>query len=541
MPSCDLLIRNGTIYDGSGGTPFIADVIVDGDKIIAITDAHEYAGKLEIDAQGLAVAPGFINMLSWAVESLIEDGRAQSDIRQGVTLEVMGEATSWGPLNDRLKKRIKETQSDIQYEIEWDTLGEYLAFLQNRGVSPNITSFIGAETVRTYVLGFDDVAPTPEQLNEMKALVRQAMEEGAVGMSTALIYPPGSYATTEEITALCEVVAEYDGLYISHMRSESGTIENGLAEFLTILRQAKVRGEIYHLKIAGQRNWHKLDYVLKTITDAQAEGLTITADMYTYPAAGTGLNSVIPPWAHDGGHDALMERLKNPELRARIIDEMNQPGEDWENLYYEAGSPDNLMPAHFKNEALRHYAGKRLSEIAKLRGQSPEETALDLILEDDSRVGTVYFLMDEDNLRRQVQLPYVSFGSDAEAPATEGVFVKTPTHPRAYGTFARVIGRYVRDEGLISLEDAIHRLSALPAHNLHIRERGALQAGYFADIVIFDPAQVQDHATFTDPHAYSTGMVHVFVNGVQVLAHGDHTGALPGKIVYGPGYRHNSD
>lgn len=537
MTECDVLIRNGMIYDGSGEDPFTADVIVIGEKIVAISSAHDYRGNLELDARGLAVAPGFINMLSWAVESLIEDGRAQSDIRQGVTLEVMGEATSWGPFNDRVKKYITETQSDIKYDITWETLGEYLAFLKDRGVSPNITSFVGAETIRMNVLGFDDIAPTSDQLDEMRALVRQAMEEGAVGLSTALIYPPGSYATTDEISALCEVVAEYDGLYISHMRSEGNKIEQGLAEFLTILRQAKVRGEIYHLKIAGQHNWHKLDDVLKTIADAQAEGLTISADMYTYPAAGTGLNSVIPPWAHDGGHEALMERLKNPDLRARIIEEMNRPGEDWENLYYEAGSPDNLMPVHFKNEALRHFAGKRLSEIAELRAQSPEETALDLILEDDSRVGTIYFLMDENNLRKQVQLPYLSFGSDAAAPATEGVFIKTPNHPRAYGTFARVLGKYVRDEGLVPLQEAIRRLSALPAHNLRIQDRGMLKAGNFADIVIFDPAKVQDHATFTVPHQYSTGMVHVFVNGVQVLENGEHTGAKPGHIVRGPGYQ----
>ncbi len=537
MTTVDLIIRNGLIIDGSGNSPISGDLVIHDDRIVAVNPQEKMVADREIDATGLVVAPGFINMLSWAVESLIEDGRAQSDIRQGVTLEVMGESLSWGPLNDTLKTYIKSTQGDIQYDVEWTSLGEYLEYLEQRGVAPNITSFVGASTIRTHVLGFDDVQPTSEQLQAMQQLVHEAMQEGAVGLSTALIYPPGSYAKTEELIALCEVVASYDGLYISHMRSEGSEIDAGLDEFFKTVREANVRGEIYHLKVAGQHNWHKLDNILQRIETARADGLQITTDMYTYPAAGTGLNSVVPPWAHDGGHDSLIERLKNVDVRARIKEAMALPGKDWENLYYEAGSPDNIMPVYFKNPELRHYAGKTLAQIATERNQSPQDTALDLIIEDDSRVGTIYFLMSEDNLRRQVQLPYMSFGSDASAPATEGVFINTPVHPRAYGTFARVLGRYVRDEGLMSLQEAVRRLTSLPADVLKIRARGKLQENYFADVVVFDPNKVQDHSTFTDPHQYATGMVHVFVNGEQVLAHGEHTGALPGRVVRGPGYQ----
>jgi N-acyl-D-amino-acid deacylase len=536
----DLIIRGGTIYDGSGSEPFVGDVVVTSDTIAAITSGRsDEPATTEIDAHGLAVAPGFINMLSWSVHSLIEDGRSQSEIRQGVTLEVMGEGSSMGPLSPAMKKDGADSfiqQGHIKYAVEWTTLGEYLEWLERRGVSTNITSFVGTGTLRVYAMGYEDRKPTPDELQLMSDLVRQAMEEGAVGLSAALIYPPASYADTEEIAALARIVAEYDGLYISHIRSEGGAFFQALDELISIARDTGVRSEIYHLKAAGQPNWHKMDGAIAKIEQARAEGLHITADMYTYPFSGTGLSSCIPPWAHEGGHSALIARLKNPETRERIKREMLTPTDTWENMYSENG-PQKILLAGFKTEALKPLSGKTLGEVAAMRGTSAEDTLMDLIVEDDSRIFTMYFSMSEDNLRKQVALPWVSFCSDAESLAPEGVFLQYRPHPRAYGSFARVIGKYVRDEGIISLQEAVRRLTSFPAANLKIEKRGSLKAGYFADVVIFDPARVQDFSTPQNPHQYSVGMQHVLVNGVQVLKDGEHTGAKSGRVVRGPGYR----
>lgn len=532
----DLILRGGTIYDGSGGAPFTGDVAVQGDRIVKVDKLIDAPGKTEIDVRGLAVAPGFVNMLSWATESLIVDSRGMSDIKQGVTLEVMGEGFSMGPLNEVMKKETKEQQGDIKFDITWTTLGEYLDHLVRRGISPNVASFVGATTVRVHELGYADRPPTPEELARMQALVRQAMEEGALGVGSSLIYAPAFYAKTDELVALCQAASPYGGMYISHMRSEGNRIEQAVDELIEIARRANVPAEIYHLKFGGRQNWGKIDRVLEKIDAARAAGLRITADMYTYTAGATGLDAAMPPWVQEGGYDAWATRLKDPAIRERVKKEMSTPTDDWENLYLFAGA-DKVLLAGFKNDALKPLTGKTLAEVAKLRGKSPEETAMDLVIEDGSRVGTIYFLMSEDNVKREIALPYLSFGSDAEAPATEGVFLKSNTHPRAYGNVARLLGKYVRDEKVIPLQEAVRKLTSLPAENLKIRDRGRLKEGYFADLAIFDPAKIQDHATFEKPHQYATGMVHVFVNGVQVLKNGEHTGATPGRVVRGPGWK----
>ena len=535
----DVVLQNGTIYDGSGAAPYAGDIAIQGDRIAALDAPGTLDGRLKIDASGLAIAPGFINMLSWAVETLIEDGRSQSEIRQGVTLEVMGEGTSMGPLSAMMKARGTRGilgNEDIQYEVDWTTLGEYLEFLEQRGVSTNVASFVGSSTLRVHEIGYDDRPPTPDELERMCELVRQAMREGAVGLSAALIYPPASYAQTDELIALAKAAAEYDGMYISHLRSEGWFFVEAAQELLKIAREAGIRSEIYHLKAAGRENWHKMDEVIALVEAARAEGLPITADMYLYPAGGTGLNACIPPWAHDGGSEALLARLKNPETRARIIHDMETDSHDWENMWLEVESPEKILLAGFKTESLKPLTGKTLAQVAAERGTKPVDTALDLLIEDGGRIFTMYFTMSEDNIRKQVQLPWVSFCSDAESMATEGVFLKWNPHPRAYGNFARLLGTYVRDLGLVKLEDAVRRLTSLPAANLKIKERGMLKPGYFADVVAFDPATITDHATFGDPHHYATGMQHVFVNGQQVISSGDHTGAKPGRVVRGPGW-----
>jgi N-acyl-D-amino-acid deacylase len=492
---------------------------------------------VEIDASGMAVAPGFINMLSWATESLIEDGRSQSEIRQGVTLEVFGEGWSMGPLNQGMKQEALEQQGDIKYEIEWTTLGEYLDYLVDRGVSTNVASFVGATTVRIHVLGYEDRAPTPEELDQMRALVRQGMEEGAVGLGSSLIYPPAFYADTEELIELAKVAAEYDGMYISHMRSEGNQLLKALEELITVAREAEIPAEIYHLKAAGQENWEKLDAVIERVEAVRAEGLRITADMYTYTAGATGLGAAMPPWVQEGGHDAWVERLKDPAIREQLMVEMRTPTDQWENLFLAAGTAENVLLVGFKNEALKPLTGKTLAEVAAMRGTSPEETAIDLVIEDDSGVGTVYFIMSEENVAKKIRQPWVSFDSDAESLAPESVFLRSNPHPRAYGCFARLLGRYVREQGVIPLEEAVRRLTSLPASNLKIERRGSLAPGYFADVVVFDPETIIDHATFAQPHQYSTGVLHVFVNGTQVLQDGEHTGATPGRVVRGPGWR----
>lgn len=532
----DLLIRNGLIYDGSGGAPFVADLGIDGDAIAAIGPSLGPARQI-IDAGGLAVAPGFINMMCWANESLIHDGRSQSDIRQGVTLEILGEGWSMGPLNDELKADTKEQQGDIRYDIEWTTLREYLEFLVRRGVSCNVASFVGAGGVRANVLGFADRRPTAGELAQMTALVRQAMAEGAVGLSAALIYAPDSYADTAELIALARAAAEYDGLFAAHLRSEGETFLEALDEFLTIVREAGIRGEIYHLKASGRGNWSKLATVIERVEAARAAGLPVTADMYTYHASSTGLDAMMPGWVQEGGHRAWVERLRDPAVRERLKREIALPSADWENSYHEAGDASKVLCVSFKSEALKPLTGKSLAEIAALRGTDPVETAMDLVIEDDSRVGCVYFTMSEENVRREISLPWVSFCSDSASVAPEGVFLRSNPHPRAYGSFARLLGKYVREEKIIPLEEAVRRLAALPADNLRLDRRGRLLPGHYADVVIFDPATIVDHATFDWPHQYATGVHDVLVNGVPVLRDGEHTGATPGRVVDGPGRR----
>ena len=534
--SYDVVIRGGTIYDGGGGAPYVGDVAIEGDRIAFVGPRAPSRSEREIDARGLAVAPGFINMLSWSTESLIQDGRGQSEIRQGVTLQVMGEGWSMGPLNDEMKRREESRQGDIRYSVTWTSLGDYLEQMERRGVSPNLASFVGATTVRIHELGEGDVDPTPEQLGRMRALVRQAMDEGAMGVGSSLMYAPAHFAETDELVALVSEAGRCGGMYISHMRSEGDDILQSIDELIEISRRSGAPAEIYHLKLAGRENWRLYDEAIRRIEAARASGLRITADMYTYPAGATGLDASMPLWVQAGGLEAWVERLRDPAIRARVAEEMRRPGQGWENLFYGAG-PDGLLLAEFRNPALRQYVGKTLAEVARLRGKSPEETAMDLVVEDNSRVGTIYFLMSEDNIRRQIALPWVSFGSDAGSMAPEGVFLNSNPHPRAYGNFARLLGRYVRDERLIPLEEAVRRLTSQPAANLGISDRGSLRAGNFADLAIFDPATIADRATFAEPHQYAVGMRHVFVNGVQVLADGEHVGATPGRVVRGPGWR----
>lgn len=535
-PDYDIIIRGGTLYDGSGEPAFITDVGISGDRITALGDLSQSTAIKEIDATGLAVTPGFINMLSWATESLIEDGRSLGDIKQGVTLEVFGEGWSMGPLNETMKKEEVESQGDIKFDISWTSLNEYLDYLVQKGISTNIASFVGATTVRIHELGYENRHPTTEELENMKALVRQAMEEGALGIGSSLIYAPAFYAGTDELIELCKVAAEYDGMYISHMRSEGDRLLEALDELLTIAREANIPAEIYHLKAAGESNWDKLDQVIAKIDSAQKAGLKITADMYNYTAGATGLDASMPPWVQEGGYNAWAERLKDPEIRERLKSEIANPGDGWENLYFAAGSTDNLLLVGFKNDTLKYLTGKTLTEVSNLRGTSPEETIMDLVIQDGSRVGTIYFLMSEENIKRQIALPYVSFCSDAGSLAPEGNFLKSNPHPRAYGNFARLLGKYVREEKVIPLNEAIYRLTGLPASNLKIKERGLLEEGYFADVVIFDPETIEDMATFSDPHQFANGVIHVFVNGVQVLREGDHTNEFPGVVVRGPGW-----
>jgi N-acyl-D-amino-acid deacylase len=532
----DIILRGGQIYDGSGSPPVVADVAIRGDAIAAVGDLADADASEVVDVQGLAVAPGFINMLSWSTLSLILDGRSQSEIRQGVTLEVFGEGVSMGPVNETVKRYLTEQlPPEIELDVAWTTLGGYLEHLVSRGISTNVASFVGATTVRVYVIGFEDRPPTGDEMSAMRELVRTAMEEGALGVGSSLIYAPAFYAGTEELVELSRVAAEYGGIYISHMRSEGDRLLESVDELLTIARESGAPAEIYHLKAAGRSNWNKLDAVIEKVEVARASGLRITADMYTYTAGATGLDAAMPPWVQEGGFEAWSGRLRDPAIRTRVAAEMDAPAEDWENLYLAAGA-EGMLLVGFRNPDLRHLIGRTLAEVAQERGTSAAETAIDLVVEDGSRVGTVYFLMSEENVRRQVALPWVSFGSDEASQAPEGVFLDRRPHPRAYGTFSRVLGRYVREERLLSLEQAIHKLAALPAKNLGLRRRGTLEEGSFADVVVFDPSTVADTATFDDPHRFAVGMIHVFVNGEQVLRDGEHTGATPGRVVRGPGW-----
>ena len=531
----DVLIKNGTVYDGTGQPGKRVDVGIRADKIAAIGDLSKAKAQTIIDAKNLAVAPGFINMLSWSTESLIVDGRSLGELKQGVTTQIMGEGWSMGPLNDRLKKLTVDEQGDIKYSVEWTTLADYLKYLEQRGVSQNVGSFIGATTIRQYVLGDADVQPTPAQLEQMRELVRDEMQHGALGIGSSLIYAPAFYAKTEELIELCKVAAKYKGKYISHIRNEANKLPEAVEELIRISREAGLPAEIYHLKAAGTQNWTKMNKVIAMVEAARREGLKITADMYTYPAGATGLNASLPPWALDGGYEELYKRLQDPATRRKIAEAVRTPTDEWENLYINAGSPDRVLLSGFKSEKLKPLTGKTLAEVAKMRGTDPVETIMDLMLEDRSRVDAIYFQMSEENIKKQIRLPWVSFGSDGASMAPEGVFLKSSTHPRAYGNFARLLGKYVREEKVISLAEAVRRLSGLPATNLGLEGRGFLKKGMFADIVIFDPNTIADRATFEKPHQYAVGVRDVFVNGVQVLKNGEHTEAKPGRAVWGPG------
>lgn len=532
--SYDTIIRNGIIYDGNGGEPYKADIAINADTIAFIGDLKNGSAKTEVGARGMAVAPGFINVMGHSEEALIQDGRSQSDIRQGVTTEIFGEF-SMGPLNAKMKKQQQEGQGDIKYKVEWNTLGEYMNFLEKKGISCNIASFVGTGNVRQYVVGEDNKAPSPAQLDSMKLLVRQAMEQGALGVTNALIYPTDFFAKTDELIALSKEASKYGGTYSSHIRSEGNKLLEAVNELITISREANIPAEIFHLKAAGKNNWGKMDSVIKMVDRARSEGLDITADMYTYLAAATGMTSAFPPTLQDGGFGKLWQRLHDPSVRTQMAKAMNTDAVDWENLYYGAGGAEHVLLLSFKQDSLKKFTGKTLAEVAKIRGTSPEETAMDLIVQDSTRVGVAYFLMSEDNVKKQVALPWVSFGSDEASYTPEGVFLKSNAHPRAYGNFTRVLGKYSRDEKLLTLQQAIYKLAHLPAKHLKIQKRGELKVGNFADIVIFDPAKMKDNATFDKPHQYSEGMVDVFVNGVQVLRNGDHTGAKPGRFVKGTG------
>jgi len=530
----DLIIRGGDIYDGAGGAPFKADVAIAGEQIAFIGDLSEATAKREFDAHGKAVSPGFINMIGWGVTSLIKDGRGISDVSQGITLEVFGEGNSMGPLSDQMKADFPKYWDGV--EPTWTTLGEYLEYLENKGVSPNVASFIGATTARIHVLGRDDVTPTDTQLAAMQTLVREAMEDGAVGVASSLIYTPASFANTHELTALASAAAPYGGIYASHLRNEGKGIFEALDELITIARDANIPAEVYHLKISYPPFWDRFDDVLDMIELARAEGLEITADMYPYPAGSTGLDAIMPAWVKAGGIDAWIARMQDPATRAQLAADMREDADDWDNRLASGGA-EAILLVEFRNPALKHLAGRTLADVAAERGLTPEETAMDLIIEDRTRVGAMYFNQSEDVVRKAIQMSWVSFCTDAVAIAAEGDQLLNHRHPRTYGTFPRVLGHYVRDLGLLSLEQAIHRASGLPATNLSLKQRGFLREGYYADILIFDANTIRDHATFEEPHQYSTGIETVVINGQVVIDKGEHTGALPGKVVRGPGWR----
>lgn len=534
----DVLIKNGQVIDGSGKAAYTADIGMNADTIAAIGKLQKAKGTLEVDATGLVVAPGFINMLSWANESLIEDGKSQSDLRQGVTLEVFGEGWSMGPLTENSRNAMKDMgDGNIKYDVSWTTLGEYLEFLEKKGVAPNVASFVGATTLRINTVGFENRAPTAKEMDDMRSMVRTAMEEGAMGIGSSLIYAPAFYAKTDELIELCKVASEYDGMYISHLRSEGNRFLESLDELIEIADKAKIRAEVYHLKQAGKTNWNKLEPAIAKIDSARAAGLHITTEMYNYTAGATGLDASMPPWVQEGGFEKWRKRLQDPAIRKKVAIEMATPSNEWENLMLGTSSFEDILLIGFKNDSLKYLTGKSLAEVAKMRNTTPQETAMDLVIQDGSRIGTVYFLMSEDNVKKQLTLPYMSFGSDAESSAPEGVFLESSTHPRAYGNFARLLGKYVRDEKVISLEEAIRKLTSLPASNLKIKKRGLLQQGYYGDLAIFNANTIQDHATFDKPMQYATGMEHVFVNGIQALKNGEPTGASSGRVVRGPGWK----
>jgi N-acyl-D-amino-acid deacylase len=534
----DIIVRNGVIYDGTGNKPYRGDVGINADTIAAIGDLHNAKATTDIDAKGMAVSPGFIDVQSQSMSSLIQDGRSMAAIKQGVTLEVFGEGESMGPLTDTLKKIEQSTEGDIKYGISWNTLEEYLEFLQQRGVSTNVASFLGAATVRENLLLFANRAPDSAELSKMKLLTKQAMEDGALGIGSALIYVPGNFAKTAELIELCKVAAAYGGVYISHIRSEGNQLLQAADELIKISKEAHIPAMFYHLKAAGKDNWYKMDPLIAKIDSANKSGLDISACMYPYTAGATGFDAAMPPYVQEGGLDTWVERLKDPAIRKKVLKEMVTPSNEWENLYLSVGGSQNIICIGFKQDSLKYLTGKRLSEIAKMRNKSPEETILDLIIQDHSRIEVIYFMMSEDNVKKEIKLPFTSFGSDEASTAPEGVFLKSSAHPRAYGTFAKLLGQYVRDEKLISLEEAVHKLSGLAAGQLHLKKRGILRDGNYADLVVFDPATIKANSTYENPHQFATGVIDVFVNGTQVLKDGNHTGAKPGRVVHGPGYKH---
>ena len=535
-PTYDLIVRGGMIYDGRGGEAVAADIGVIDDRVAMVGDLSAASAATVIDAQGRAVAPGFINVLSWSIESLIQDGRGMGALKQGVTLEVMGEGRSMGPLTPAMREEMIASQSDIKYDVPWTTLGEYLQYLEDKGVSVNVASFVGAKTLRIHEIGYDNIPATDETLASMQALVRLAMEEGALGVGSALIYPPATFASTEELTALATAAAEYDGGFTIHMRSEGDRFLEGIQETLAITRDSGAWSHIYHFKPAGEKNWPKHGDGLRMLEEARAEGLDVTADVYTYTAGATGLDAAFPPWSQEGGHDAWVARLKDPALRKRIVAEIRDPDAGYENLYLAAGTPDNVLLLGFNNPALRPLIGKTLGEVARERGTSPEDTIVDLVIEDDSIVDAAYTLMSEENLRTNIAWPHMMFGSDGSAMAPEEPFTIRNYHPRSYGNFARLLGKWGREEQVIELPDAIRKLTSLPAETLRLKERGCLAEGCYADIVVFDPAEIADLATFQEPHQYAVGVDHVVVNGVQVLKDGEHTGEFSGRFVKRPGF-----
>ena len=532
----DLVIRGGTVYDGSGDEPVRADVGIRGDRIAAIGDLARAKAARTVDATGMAVAPGFVNVLSWAPDSLMVDGRGVSDSLQGVTLEIFGEGWSYGPLNAAMKKEMQDQQSDIRYDVTWSTLGGFMETLEKRGVAPNVASFVGASTVREYVVGNANRKATPAELETMQGLVRDAMKEGALGVGSALIYFPGNFADTAELTALAKAAAPYGGAYISHMRSEGDRLIEGIDELVGIAKAAGIHGEIYHLKAAGRDNWPKMQQAIAHIEAARRSGVSVSANMYSYTAGATGLNACMPPAVQEGGLEAWIARLKDPKVRAALIEAMGAPGKDWENLCYAAGDPKNVLLIGFKKESLKPLTGKTLADVAKMRGKSWQETAVDLVVEDDGRVDTAFFLMSEENVKLGLSQPWVALGSDEGSYVPEGVFLKFQPHPRASGNFARFLGRYVREGHVDTLPSAIRRLSALPAENFKLSDRGHLKTGYYADVVVFDPATIADHATYDDPREFATGVRDVVVNGTEIVRDGAPTGAKPGRFVRGPGY-----
>lgn len=533
----DTIIRNATIYDGSGGAPLKGDLAINKDTIAFIGDLSQATATSEINAQGQAVSPGFIDIQSQSMESLIQDGRSMGAIKQGVTLEIFGEGESEGPLTDSLKSMAQANEGDIKYKIDWTTLKDYLLYLQQKGVSTNVASFVGATSLRENVLGYANRTPDSAELARMKALTRKAMEDGALGIGSALIYAPGAYAQTPELIELCKVAAPYGGVYISHIRSEGNSLLQAADELIRIAHDAQIPAVFYHLKAAGKNNWQKMDTLIAKIDSARKTGLDVSACMYTYAAAQTGFDASMPPAVQEGGLDNWIRRLKDPAVRKKTIQSMKIPTTAWENSYLNAGGADHVICVGFKQDSLKYLTGKTLAEIAKMRHSSPEETIIDLIILDHSRIENIYFLMSEDNVKKEIRLPYMMFGSDAASMAPEGVFLKSSAHPRAYGNFARLLGHYVRDERLIPLEEAIHKLTGMPATLLHLKKRGLLAVGNYADIVVFDPATIRDNATFEKPHQLASGVSDVFVNGIQVLKDGNHTGAKPGRAVFGPGYK----